>query len=95
MTDERSWRLEAALRTALITYGIAAYVWLLDDVTTGRRLLVAGLAVQVALAIFGRVVRSDFPAQGRYIAELLGDGVTVLLFAAATYAGIVRTASDF
>lgn len=58
-----------------------------------------GLGLQLLLiaarALIKRQVREPLAAaQGLLILELVADGVTVLLFALATFGGIMQTAGD-
>lgn len=93
----RGKRNYGAVRTALISYGIAAYAFFVPH--AGRDYVLAGLGLQLALmaarALIKRQVRdADSAAQALFILELAADGVTVLLFALATLGGIMQAAGD-
>jgi hypothetical protein len=90
------------LRTVLITCGVAVSGYLFTQSVSAaggllspRSLVVPGL-VSRALLIGARVlIRRHVPdtgmaAQGMLIMELVGDGVTVLLFAPGTFGAILQ-----
>jgi hypothetical protein len=102
-------RLNGAVRSAIIVYGIAAYAFLFPradspSVATGAlQMLLAGIALQVLFLLVRGLVSRYERAHGLegqiaptalYIFELLVDGVTVLLFALATLQGILRHADS-
>ena len=84
-------RLHGLLRSAIIGYGIAAY-WLLAPASHAcagyRYMLLVGIGVQL-LVLAARKLVSSLPP---FIFELFADGVTVLLFALATYGSLIRYA---
>ena len=107
-------RLNGAVRTAIITYGIGAFTYFFPPLTATAEssashaaagvvpMLVVGIGLQVLLLLvrgiaagFGRVAGavSNLVPAAMYVSELLVDGVTVLLFALATYRGIAEYAS--
>ncbi len=94
-------RVRGTVRTLLIGYGIAAFSFFFErtndpDAGHGRMLLI-GVAVQVLLLaarwLIRRRVDPDLTPQALQIMKLVGDGVTVLLFALATLGGVTRFAS--
>jgi hypothetical protein len=94
-------RVYGSVRTLLIGYGVAAFSFLLDragDPEDGHgRLFIIGVAVQFLLLaarwLIRRRVAPDLAPQTLQIAELIGDGVTVLLFALATLGGVTQLAN--
>lgn len=89
------------MRTAIIGYGTAIYAWFNVGARSGQwgyapALVLTGLGVQLAL-VFARVLVRRYvrdqavAAQSMIILELIADGVTVLLFALATFGAIART----
>lgn len=111
----RSLRLSTAVRSVIITYGIAAYSLLLSwsgasaqpresALSALARLFVIGLGLQGLLLLVSWLVKRYERSRGLegqlmplalYIFELAVDGVTVLLFALATFRGIFATAANF
>jgi hypothetical protein len=94
LADEvRQLRLSGALRSAIIAYGIAAFAFIVPQSATGSRtMLVAGIAVQVLLLAahwLAKRYTGDLAPSAVAIVELIADGVTVLLFALATYMGVL------
>lgn len=104
-------RRYGAARTALITYGIAAYTYLLARPgptgaakafgvgASASTFVLSGIALQilviVARLLIKRVTRDqEITAQALGILELIADGVTVLLFAMATFGAIARAPDD-
>jgi len=103
-------RTYGAVRTILITYGVAASSYLFTQsvpegslpvyggLLSSRGLVVLGLVLQV-LMIGARVLvkrhapDADTTAQGMFILELIGDGVTVLFFALGTFGAILQMAN--
>ena len=80
-----------ALRSALIGYGVLAFTFFPPT----RTLMLWGVVVQLAVTIarnrIERHVRDPaMSAQALTVVELLADGVTVALFAIATFGGIMR-----
>ena len=103
-------RTYGAVRTMLITYGVAAGSYLSalsvpDGVVmayggmfTARSLVVLGLVLQFLMIGARMLVRRKVPdtdaaAQGLLVLELVGDGVTVLLFALGTF-GVIPNLAD-
>lgn len=98
-------RVYGAIRTALITYGVVAYGWLVNRApvpalglgTPSHRLVLAGVIVQFALIGVRFVVRrraGDDERAGQALAliDLVADGITVLLFALGTLGAVFRAA---
>jgi hypothetical protein len=95
-------RLYGALRTALIGYGLGAYAFLVPAAAAQpRALLAGGVALQAVLIVVRRLVEryrnalgldDELAARAVLTIELLADGVTVLLFALATFGGIAHVA---
>lgn len=76
-----------ALRGVLIGYGVAAFLFFQSRALPpgwAQVMLAAGVGLQLALFVLGRL--HDKRAMG--LAELVADGVTVLLFALGTFKGI-------
>jgi len=100
---QRQQLVYGGIRTALIGYGIAAFTLLsarsdsvADSANSGSSLVLWGLAVQVALMLGRFVIKHRIPnaadaARYSLVVELLGDGVSVLLFAIGTFAAIAGT----
>ena len=85
---ERSF---GALRSTLIGYGVLAFTFFPPT----RTLMLWGVGVQIALIIARKLVERQvrdpvIAAQALMLLELLGDSATVLLFAMATFGGILR-----
>ena len=104
-------RRYGAARTALITYGIAAYTYLLarpgpaDDAkafgvgASASSFVLSGIVLQVLLIAARLVIKRvtndrDITAQALGILELIADGVTVLLFAMATFGAIAHAPEE-
>lgn len=102
-------RIYGAVRTILITYGVAASSYLFTQsvpetslpvyggLLSSRGLVVLGLVLQVLMIGVRALIRrhatdADTAAQGVFILELIGDGVTVLFFALGTYGAILHVA---
>jgi hypothetical protein len=90
-TRSREQRRYGGLRSALIGYGVLAFTFFPPT----RTLMVWGLGVQLVTILvrwlIERRVRDPAVAgQALMIVELLADGVTVALFAIATFGGIMR-----
>ena len=105
MSTSEQDRRAGALRTALISYGVAAFTYLLVRPGSAGEakafgfggsaatFVLGGLALQVFLIVARLVIKRlatdrDVAAQLFVILELIGDGVTVLLFALATLGAI-------
>jgi hypothetical protein len=93
--EARPLRLSGPLRSALIAYGIAAFAFIVPQSSTGSRtMLIAGIAVQlivVLVRLFGKRLGDEVAPTAVAIVELIADGVTVFLFALATYTGILAS----
>jgi hypothetical protein len=100
-----------AIRTVLITFGVAAFTLLLSRhgfdaapraLFTGAPAvghMLVGVVVQVVLIIAHAIVKRLAPdsttaAQGRFVVEIVGDGVTVLLFATGVLGATLHVASE-
>lgn len=86
-----------AFRTALIGYGVALFGFLFTrsgihapPESLAEELLVGGLALQVAVLAGRWLLKGEGRERLLGIVELIADGVTVLLFALATFQGIAR-----
>jgi hypothetical protein len=86
-----------AFRTALIGYGVALFGFLFTrsgiheaPENPAEELLLGGLALQVAVLAVRWMVKGEGREQILDVVELIADGVTVLLFALATFQGISR-----
>jgi hypothetical protein len=96
-------RVYGTVRTLLIGYGIAAYSLFFDRVNDPDaaalhgRMLIIGVVVQFLLLaarwLIERRMDPDLAPQPLQIVELIGDGVTVLLFGIATLGGVAWFAS--
>jgi hypothetical protein len=80
-----------ALRSTLIGFGVLAFTFF----PPGRTLLLWGVGVQIAVILARKLIERQVrdPAiatQALTVVELLGDGATVLLFALATFGGILQ-----
>jgi hypothetical protein len=91
--EARQLRLSGPLRSALIAYGIAAFAFIVPESSTGSRtMLIVGIAVQLIILLVRLLAKrlgDELAPTAIAIAELIADGVTVLLFALATYMGIL------
>jgi hypothetical protein len=81
----------AALRSALIGYGVLAFTFFPPT----RALMLWGIGVQVAVILARQLIRRQVrdPALATTaltVLELVADGVTVALFAIATFGGIIH-----
>ena len=92
-------RLHGAVRTAIIGYGVGAYALFLPQPIT-RQMLLIGIGLQLLVLIARRIAaayeRKAGPAGALsplalFVFELIVDGVTVLLYALATF----RTIHDY
>jgi hypothetical protein len=93
----RQLRLSGPARSALIAYGVAAFAFIVPQSSTGSRtMLIVGLVVQVVVVV-ARILATrhggEISATAIAIVELIADGVTVLLFAIATFMGILGYAA--
>jgi hypothetical protein len=84
-------RRYGALRSALIGYGVLAFTFFPPT----RTLMLWGVGVQIAVIVartlIERQVRDpEIAAKALMVLELVADGVTVALFAIATFGGILR-----
>ena len=89
--QSREMRRYAALRSALIGYGVLAFTFFPPT----RTLMLWGIGVQVAVILVRQLIQrrvSDPELAGTAlrVLELVADGVTVALFAIATLGGIMR-----
>jgi hypothetical protein len=98
------------VRAVLITYGTAAYTYLiarapaggdpqmLGGVASAQQLVLIGLGLQLLLlavrALIKRYAPDHAAAQSFLLLDLIGDGVTVLLFAIGTLGAILPTTRD-
>jgi hypothetical protein len=86
-----------ALRTALIGYGVALFGYFFarsgvhePPESLAEELLLGGLALQVGVLAVRWLLKGEGREQILGVVELIADGVTVLLFALATFQGIAR-----
>jgi hypothetical protein len=89
--QSREMRHYAALRSALIGYGVLAFTLFPPT----RTLMLWGIGVQVAVTLARQLIqrRVTDPAlagTALMVLELVADGATVALFAIATLGGIMR-----
>ncbi len=87
----------AAVRTVLIGCGALGLTFFQMDYPRG--LMFAGVAMQGAVIVAGWLVRRYLPepvqsAQAMIILEIVADGVTVLLFALATFGEMTEVARE-
>ena len=80
-----------ALRSTLIGYGVLAFTFFPPT----RTLMLCGVGAQIAVIVARRLIEMRvrdpaIAAQALMLVELLGDGVTVALFAIATLGGVLR-----
>jgi hypothetical protein len=110
-SDARKMRRQGLMRSALITYGVAAFGYFfsrylhdesvpaLGGVVSAHAAALIGLALQLAL-LAGRLLIKRHAAdpevaiKGYYVIEVIGDGVTVFLFALATFGALLRYPGD-
>jgi hypothetical protein len=88
MSETRS---VTALRSTLIGFGVLAFTFFPPT----RTLMVWGVVAQVAVIVVRMLIerRVSDPAiaeQALTLVELIGDGITVALFAIATLGGIMQ-----
>jgi len=84
-------RSHGALRSTLIGYGVLAFTFFPPT----RTLMLCGVGAQLAVIVARKLIEMRVrdpavAAQALMLIELLGDGVTVALFAIATLGGILR-----
>ncbi|HEV8330199.1 MAG TPA: hypothetical protein VGQ22_02150 [Steroidobacteraceae bacterium] len=89
--QSRETRSYTALRSALIGFGVAAFTFFPPT----RTLMLWGVGAQLAVIVLRKVIerRLRDPAMAGtalMVLEIVGDGVTVALFAIATLGGIMR-----
>jgi hypothetical protein len=89
--QSRQLRQYTALRSALIGYGVLAFPFFPPT----RTLMLWGISVQIAVILLRQLIRRQVrdPAlagTALTVLELLADGLTVALFAIATFGGIMR-----
>ncbi len=88
-------RSVGALRSTLIGIGVLAFTFFPPT----RTLMLWGVCVQIAvmlgrMAIEHRIKDPTIAQQTLTVVELLGDGVTVALFAIATLGGIMQLGAE-
>jgi hypothetical protein len=84
-------RSYTALRSTLIGIGVAAFTFFPPT----RTLMLWGVGAQIAVLVLRKVIQRQIrdPAMAGtvlMVLEIVGDGVTVALFAMATLGGIMR-----
>ena len=84
-------RSVGALRSTLIGFGVLAFTFFPPT----RTLMLWGVCVQIAVMLGRMVIQHrmrdpEIAGQALNVLELLGDGVTVALFAIATLGGIMQ-----
>jgi hypothetical protein len=89
--QSREPRSYAAFRTVLIGVGVAAFTFFPPT----RTLMLWGVGAQVAVLVLRQVIERrvrepEAAATALMVLEIVGDGVTVALFAIATLGGIMR-----
>jgi hypothetical protein len=89
--QSREVRRYGAIRSTLIGYGVLAFTFFPPT----RTLMLWGVGVQIAIIVAGKLIERRvrdraIAAQALTLLELVGDGVTVALFAIATFGGIMR-----
>ena len=87
----RQLRHYPALRSVLIGYGVLAFTFFPPT----RTLMLGGIGVQIAVILARQLIQRQVrdPALASTmltVLELVADGVTVALFAIATFGGIIR-----
>ena len=87
----REPRSYTAFRAALIGFGVAAFTFFPPT----RTLMLWGVGAQIAVIALRKIIERKVrdPAQAGtalMVLEIVGDGVTVALFAIATLGGIIR-----
>ena len=96
----RGLYLNGAVRGAIIAYGIAAYSYFVAQPESPAALpaFLLGIAIQVAVLaarVLAKRYEGDLPTTALPTIELIADGITVLLFALATYQGILQRTASF
>lgn len=92
MTETRvRGRSFGALRSTLIGFGVLAFTFF----PPSRPLMLWGVGAQIAVILARKLIERQVrdPAiagQASMLVELLGDGITVALFAIATLGGIMQ-----
>lgn len=110
-SPREGFRSYTAVRAVLITYGVAIFGYLFSRTLPLGPASVFGGVPPWGLVLFGVVLQllmfagralvkrhaPDHETASRSLAiiELLGDGVTVLLFALGTYGAILQAADNF
>jgi voltage-gated potassium channel Kch len=89
--QSRDMRRYAAFRSALIGYGVVAFAFFPPT----RALMLWGVGAQIAVIVLRKLIERQVrdPAMAGtalMVLEIVGDGVTVALFAIATLGGIMR-----
>jgi voltage-gated potassium channel Kch len=89
--QSRDMRRYAALRSALIGYGVVAFAFFPPT----RTLMLWGVGAQIAVVVLRKLIERQVrdPAMAGtalMVLEIVGDGITVALFAIATLGGIMR-----
>jgi hypothetical protein len=84
-------RSYTAVRSTLIGIGVAAFAFFPPT----RTLMLCGVGAQIAVLVLRKVIQRQIrePAMAGtalMVLEIVGDGVTVALFAIATLGGIMR-----
>ena len=84
-------RSYTALRSTLIGIGVAAFTFFPPT----RTLMLWGVGAQIAVIVLRKIIQRQIrdPAMAGtalMVLEIVGDGVTVALFAIATLGGIMR-----
>ena len=89
--QSREMRRYGAIRSTLIGYGVLAFAFFPPT----RTLVLWGVGVQIATIVAGKLIERrlrdpEIAAKALMLLELVADGVTVALFALATFGGILR-----
>jgi hypothetical protein len=93
--QSREMRRYAAIRSALIGYGVLAFSFF----PATRTLMLWGIGVQVAVILIRQLIQRQVrdPAAADMALmtfEVIADGATVALFAISTFSGIMRTSAQ-
>lgn len=93
----RQARIYAVVRTVLIGCGALGLSFFQRDYSRG--LMFAGVAMQGAVIVAGALLRRFLPgpaqaSQAMLVLEIVADGVTVLLFALATFGELAGPARE-
>ena len=88
-------RSVGVLRSTLIGFGVLAFTFFPPT----RTLMLWGVCVQIAVMLGRMVIQHrmrdpEVAGQALTVLELLGDGVTVALFAIATLGGIMQLGAE-